>query len=244
MPLQSIHCPVCRIPMKPLRAGDVDLDLCPRCDGVWFDSGELNLILDRLADSPAIPLSPMQDDLKDMISAPEPAGDRMTGCPRCGMPMDRRNFAYDSSLSVDKCSLCGGVWAKGENLAEMAACMRGEPGLQRYAEAICDAYAVSANPSGFAALCKAWHGWAAGVVAILYIVAGYWMDGAELAGWIALRVLPLPLILIWFGDALGRWTGGLLIRPAVIRTTPGYLLKIVGWIILIVPVLLLPFLFH
>ena len=43
-------CPRCRSPLEPVPApsgsGDLILDECPRGDGLWFDQGELEALLD------------------------------------------------------------------------------------------------------------------------------------------------------------------------------------------------------
>lgn len=38
---QERSCPSCREPMRPSTMGDVTLDYCLRCRGIWMDHGEL-----------------------------------------------------------------------------------------------------------------------------------------------------------------------------------------------------------
>lgn len=41
------QCPRCAdTTMRPARAGDVTLDLCPSCKGIWFDRGEIARIVE------------------------------------------------------------------------------------------------------------------------------------------------------------------------------------------------------
>ena len=41
-PPGELKCPRCSEKMVTDRVGDVELDLCPKCKGVWFDGGELD----------------------------------------------------------------------------------------------------------------------------------------------------------------------------------------------------------
>ncbi len=37
-------CPRCHVQMKERREGTVVIDQCPKCEGVWLDKGELELL--------------------------------------------------------------------------------------------------------------------------------------------------------------------------------------------------------
>ena len=36
-----LNCPRCATAMKKLKKGDVVLDVCPACKGLWLDAGEV-----------------------------------------------------------------------------------------------------------------------------------------------------------------------------------------------------------
>ncbi|HEY3281243.1 MAG TPA: zf-TFIIB domain-containing protein [Armatimonadota bacterium] len=44
-----MNCPLCQNPMRPNLLTGVEIDVCPRCQGVWLDRGELEEILARTA---------------------------------------------------------------------------------------------------------------------------------------------------------------------------------------------------
>lgn len=44
MPL--LMCPNCQTGMKEITRESVQIDICPACNGVWLDRGELNKLLD------------------------------------------------------------------------------------------------------------------------------------------------------------------------------------------------------
>jgi Zn-finger nucleic acid-binding protein len=39
--MEAIKCPKCQITMREREQGDVIVDICPQCRGVWLDAGEL-----------------------------------------------------------------------------------------------------------------------------------------------------------------------------------------------------------
>ncbi len=77
--------------------GNIPLDVCPGCKGIWFDKGELEALLKRSQGAAAASL--------ELIS-PKPGG---LACPRCKAAMARGGLV-NPLLVVDKCESCGGVW--------------------------------------------------------------------------------------------------------------------------------------
>ncbi|KAF0125276.1 MAG: hypothetical protein FD189_1798 [Elusimicrobia bacterium] len=99
-------CPKCdhETLVKTAELGDIPLDVCPGCHGIWFDKGELEALLKQ-----------SQGDVPagfDLIS-PKPD---VLGCPRCRTKMSRGGLV-NPLLLVDKCEACGGVWLDQRELA-------------------------------------------------------------------------------------------------------------------------------
>lgn len=44
-----MNCPVCRSELQALERQGIEIDVCSRCRGVWFDRGELDKLLERAA---------------------------------------------------------------------------------------------------------------------------------------------------------------------------------------------------
>ncbi|MGL4552674.1 MAG: zf-TFIIB domain-containing protein, partial [Gemmataceae bacterium] len=42
-----MNCPVCAVTLNVLHREGIEIDMCPRCRGVWLDRGELEKILER-----------------------------------------------------------------------------------------------------------------------------------------------------------------------------------------------------
>lgn len=110
----EMKCPVCNTRMTQYHLTDMDLDLCPSCDGAWFDEGELSSVLEQLLENDAI-----TRQLKPGLAEGETRQhERQLTCPRCGMLTDCTQFSFDSRIYIDRCIKCSGVWVdKGELLA-------------------------------------------------------------------------------------------------------------------------------
>lgn len=93
-------CPACEA--QPLSEekdeSGVAFDLCPKCRGVWLDSGELSTLLGK----------PAAEGLLDFRQ-----GARK--CVRCAKPMLRGSFV-SPGLLVDRCAPCGGLWLDHQEL--------------------------------------------------------------------------------------------------------------------------------
>ena len=99
------HCPKC--PSETLvnsnYLGDIPLDHCPACGGIWFDKGELEALLSQ---SQGLASSDFN------LITPKPVGG---ACPRCNKQMPRGGLV-NPLLLVDKCQDCGGIWLDGREL--------------------------------------------------------------------------------------------------------------------------------
>ena len=55
--------------------------------------------------------------------------------------------------------------------------------------------------------------------------------------------LLFPLACIWFGEEMGEYYGTLP-GPAITRTSPGWMVKLGGWVLLLLPAILYPFVIY
>lgn len=80
-----------------------------------------------------------------------------------------------------------------------------------------------------------WNRILSGSLAICYILGASAAGGAE-GGFKILLCVTLPLACIWFGDAMGNYTG-----PSgsiwVTAPSPGVFVQILGWLVLLLPVI-------
>ena len=47
--MTNMQCPVCQETLRSSDRQGIEIDVCPRCRGVWLDRGELDKLLEREA---------------------------------------------------------------------------------------------------------------------------------------------------------------------------------------------------
>ena len=98
-----MKCPVCRErSLYVVEHDDIELDVCATCEGVWFDAGELDLLLGG--------------ETPRALAAASPAGEGGRPCPRCRRTMDKMNIGSAGGVVIDVCtdSRCGLWFDRGE----------------------------------------------------------------------------------------------------------------------------------
>jgi len=101
-----INCPKCssEVLVETPALGNIPLDVCPGCSGIWFEKGELEALLKQSQGG-------AQADLQ--LIDPKPEGQN---CPACKVKMSHGGLV-NPLLLVDKCETCGGVWLDARELA-------------------------------------------------------------------------------------------------------------------------------
>lgn len=101
---RKIDCPRCNVVTTRREVSifgpNVIIDICPKCEGIWLDKGELGkLVKDRKL------VNYLTKDIGTQSKS-------KLICPRCGGLMD---LEYAEDIEVDVCLTCNGVWLdKGE----------------------------------------------------------------------------------------------------------------------------------
>ena len=101
----------------------VELDECPACGGIWFDSGEFHALKDRL--KPDLNWMDLKVPEKGREVFPETCFDWLVMdyidlpnskssqhkllCPRCAVPILPLSY-QDASVQIDFCNKCEGIW--------------------------------------------------------------------------------------------------------------------------------------
>jgi hypothetical protein len=79
------------------------------------------------------------------------------------------------------------------------------------------------------------------LIAIIYLLIGVSVTDSPRDVLIVLLVIPavllIPLVCIWFGDEVGGYIGALP-GPAVTKQSPGWLVTLFGWVLLLLPAIL------
>jgi Zn-finger nucleic acid-binding protein len=91
--------------MQLLNVREIELDVCPKCMGIWFDSSELDKILGA------------DKSFEEMAYLSKPLGENIN-CPSCN---DKMEYSTVQGTTIDFCRKCEGVWLDAGELTELAA---------------------------------------------------------------------------------------------------------------------------
>lgn len=91
-------CPKCRVRMRLVQLEAVQVDLCPNCMGMWFDTGEL---------SRATGLK-FRDTARGAAIAH--AKRTVHRCPSCAIPLREREIDRGCGIFIDQCPQCSGLF--------------------------------------------------------------------------------------------------------------------------------------
>jgi Zn-finger nucleic acid-binding protein len=97
-------CPRCELEMQLLNVRDIELDVCPKCMGIWFDPKELDKVLGA------------SSSFEEMAYLSKPLGENIK-CPSCGEVME---YSTIENTTIDFCRKCEGVWLDAGELTELA----------------------------------------------------------------------------------------------------------------------------
>lgn len=101
-------CPVCKKHTLIVEYNQIELDYCANCQGVWFDAGELELMLESAG------LGNHKRYLDGMINTEEAkTSEKKRRCPICRRKMRKTFIDEDKKIMVDVCHLGHGIWFDG-----------------------------------------------------------------------------------------------------------------------------------
>lgn len=103
-----MKCPDCVGELSAIEAAGVELDVCVRCDGAWFDRGELDAFVAR-SQTAGMPQS------GGRVFKPHADGEPAR-CPSCESESLRMGTV--ESKRGGRCAGCRGVWISGRGQPE------------------------------------------------------------------------------------------------------------------------------
>ncbi len=101
-------CPVCRNPMVVVEYQKIELDYCTNCEGVWFDCGELELLLK--AKSSGETCLPEKGVIR---SSDVKTAEKKRKCPICGRKMAKNLIGEKPEVLIDACPVGEGLFFDG-----------------------------------------------------------------------------------------------------------------------------------
>jgi uncharacterized protein len=111
-----MRCVACKKPMVVLELEQVEIDYCLACSGIWLDSGELELLVDR-------PLSVQELFLSKATGQQSKRGSRK--CPICRRRMNIMEIEAPKPVQIDHCSHDHGLWFDRGELEEIMGMLAG-----------------------------------------------------------------------------------------------------------------------
>ena len=225
-----MNCPVCNASLSPHSCGGETIDVCSQCHGVWFDAKELGPVITAVANQEEIPDLPAKEALHvTPPKAPEDEPEKL--CPKCHIPTRLLNYSYDSNIFLNSCPDCKGLWADSGELRKMAQYSKGNQKIKAIAQELGRQQHQKRRFLNLLTSRKL-----SGGVAILYLIGAALTGEPKLIYNIAMFLI-LPLACIWFSEAMGGFTGRIMLsfRPAISQTSPALLVAAMGWLLLLSP---------
>lgn len=107
-------CPVCKHDMIVVEYHDIELDYCNGCRGVWFDSGELGLLLKSQG------LEESKTFFDGVLNSREAASsEKKRNCPICGRKMKKTAIGEQPEILIDMCRDQHGLWFDGGEVTQL-----------------------------------------------------------------------------------------------------------------------------
>jgi Zn-finger nucleic acid-binding protein len=107
-------CPVCKYAMIVVEYHNIELDYCHSCKGVWFDSGELELLLKSHE------LEEPNTFFTDILNSQEAvSSEKKRNCPVCGRKMKKTAIDGQPEILIDVCRDKHGLWFDGGEVAQL-----------------------------------------------------------------------------------------------------------------------------
>ncbi len=107
-------CPVCKHDMIVVEYHKIELDCCSNCKGVWFDSGELGLLLK------SYDLEEPKAFFDGILNSQEAASsEKKRNCPICGRKMKKTAIGGQPEILIDACRNNHGLWFDGGEVTQL-----------------------------------------------------------------------------------------------------------------------------
>ncbi len=101
--------------------GDVEVDVCPRCGGMFLDDGELEVIQKTVERDHSALLNEPLDSVKAGMAAASNEALGPVACPKCGVEMTGRRYGLGSQVQIDVCAEGCGLWLDSGELEALEA---------------------------------------------------------------------------------------------------------------------------
>lgn len=115
-----MKCPIDNTELENQKYEDiVNADVCPTCDGMFLDKGELEQLEANITEDYRNKLKNLPDDIDEAYRMAEQKSAPAINCPKCGTEMERKEYGYTSQILIDACPSCGGIWLNQNELQQI-----------------------------------------------------------------------------------------------------------------------------
>ena len=114
-------CPVCKYAMVVVEYHNIELDYCYSCKGVWFDSGELELLLKSQGLEEPKAFFDGIFNSQELVSS-----EKKRKCPICGRKMKKTVIGGQPEILIDTCRDKHGLWFDGGEVGQLIKRLAGE----------------------------------------------------------------------------------------------------------------------
>ena len=115
-------CPICKSDMIVVEHSRIELDYCTNCSGVWFDSGELELMLETMG------LEETGLSLDNILASPKAkTSEKKRRCPICGQKMSKATIGQEPEVLIDVCRQGDGLWFDGGEVGQLLTQLADKP---------------------------------------------------------------------------------------------------------------------
>lgn len=109
-----MDCPACKGVMVIIEHEQIELDYCTDCAGVWFDYGELDLLLERLD------LDGSAFSMEAILALPDrQTKESVRKCPSCRKKMRKVIVGSNPEVMIDVCPKGDGIWFDGGEVQQI-----------------------------------------------------------------------------------------------------------------------------
>lgn len=109
-----MRCPADKSDMIVVEHQQIELDFCLQCEGVWFDSGELDLLVS------AFKSQGIDESVNDLLTpVVAKVSEARRKCPVCGHKMSKVWLGQEPRVLIDSCPLGDGFWFDGGELHQV-----------------------------------------------------------------------------------------------------------------------------
>lgn len=115
-------CPACSGKLSKYKIFKIEIEGCPACGGVLLDQGELRKLKDSVSKNWTYDLRWMDDEVEAIEGASFVPSRR--SCPKCADTKLMATCFGDSSILIDACPACHGVWLDGAEFQDILGHLR------------------------------------------------------------------------------------------------------------------------